>query len=43
MSLKSQGLVEEDIEEEDQKKAKDYSIKNQDKAYFILQKYLVSS
>ena len=36
ISLKSWGLVEEDIEGEDQKKAKDYSIKNQDEAYFIL-------
>jgi hypothetical protein len=36
MSLKSWGLVEEDIEGEDRKRAKDYSIKNHDEAYFVL-------
>ena len=36
MYLKSWGIVQEDIEGEDKKKAKDYSIKNQDEAYFIL-------
>ena len=36
MCLKSWGLIKEDIEGENKKKAKDYSIKNQDEAYFIL-------
>ena len=36
MCLKSWGIAQEDIEGEDKKKTKDYSIKNQDKAYFVL-------
>jgi hypothetical protein len=36
MCLKSWGIVNEDIEGEDKKKAKDYSIKDQEEAYFVL-------
>jgi hypothetical protein len=34
MSLKSWGIIYEDIEGEDKKETKDYSIKDQEEAYF---------
>ena len=36
MCLKSWGIINEDIEGEDKKQPKDYSIKDQEKAYFVL-------
>ena len=36
MCLKSWGIISEDIEGEDKKQPKDYFIKDQEKAYFVL-------
>ena len=37
MSLKSQGIIKEDIEREDKKKDKTNNIKNKEEAYFVVQ------